>query len=45
MKNLDIYKSIRKEWAIKPTTQVKRSDKVYKRNKYKQDLRKTLKDV
>jgi len=41
---LKIYKSIRKTWAINPKTRVKKSDKIYNRQKAKQEFRKMLKE-
>jgi len=38
----EIYKNIRKTWAINPKTRVKKSAKIYNRQKAKQEFRKRL---
>ena len=41
---LDCYKKIRKFWKRNPKTKIKKSNKIYNRNKAKQQLRKRLKN-
>lgn len=45
MKNLDIYKKIRKEWIINPKSRIKMTDKGYDRNQSKKDLEEVLREL
>jgi hypothetical protein len=38
MKNIDAYKKIRKIWGIKPITKIKKSKKIYNRQKAKREI-------
>jgi len=40
----EICKSIRKVWLINPKTRIKKSGKIYNRQKAKQEFRKMLKE-
>jgi len=43
--NWQIYKSIRKTWIINPKTRIKKSGKIYNRQKSKQELKKRLEEL
>ena len=41
---VEIYRMIRKRWAINPKTRVKKNDKIYNRGKSKRETRKTIEE-